>query len=230
MASQEMLDRAKGLRDRKQYTLALEAVQKVLSSDPENAEALKLKDEIEGLARTADAAGKIDQMLAEAESYLEAKRGAEAQRRLKEILALDPAHREALALSQRLDLESEMELLESEAEGRGLKEGDFVDVGKVDTPPELVKQVAPVYPGVARRMGIEGEARFLATIGIDGTVESTRFLTRIEGWDDMNEAAEKAVRKYRFTPATAGGVKVRTIVNLSVLFRSGQDIRAPYMK
>ncbi len=112
-----------------------------------------------------------------------------------------------------------MELLAMEAQGATLKEGDFLDIDEVDEKPQAIRQTPPRYPGIARRMGIEGEARFLVTIGIDGRVEEVRVLRKIEGWEQMTEAAEKAVRRYQFTPATKDGVLVRTMVNLSVVFR-----------
>lgn len=55
-------------------------------------------------------------------------------------------------------------------------------------------------------------------------------MRRIDGWDEINQEAEKAVLKYRFEPAKKGGVKVKTIVNLSVVFRLGRDSKAPMIK
>ncbi|MFN7975434.1 MAG: energy transducer TonB [Acidobacteriota bacterium] len=227
---QELLTRAKGLMDRKQYTLALETVEKVLATENGNKQALAMKEEAERLLKAAEAEGKIDQMLAEARTYIAAKANVQAAKRLKEILELVPDQAEAKKLLGDLELDSDLDLLASETSESGVKEGDFVDVDKVDVQPQLVKQVQPVYPKTAKRMGIEGEARVLATIGVDGSVEDVRVLRRIEGWDDMNDAAEKAVKRYKFSPAQKGGVKVRTIVNLSVAFRLGQDVQAPHMK
>lgn len=229
-STQDLMARAKGFMTRKEYTLALEALDKVLKAEPENKQALAMKEEAERLSKEIEAQGKIDQMLAEAKTYIDAKAAVKAAKRLKEILDLSPDNQEAKKLLEGLELDSELDLLASETEDSGVKEGDFVDIDKVDVQPQIVRQTPPVYPKTAMRMGIEGEARVLATIGIGGVVEDVRVLHRIEGWDDMNDAALKAVKHYKFSPAQKGGVKVKTIVNLSVAFRLGQDVQAPHMK
>lgn len=229
-STEDLIAKARGFMDRKQYTLALETLEKVLATEPANQAALKMKEQAAKLSGEVEAAGKLDQMLAEAKTYMQQNAVGQASKKLKEILAIDPKQSEAQALLQRLDLESEMDLLAAEGQSVSVKEGDFVALDQLDGKPEIVKQIAPVYPSVAKRMGIEGEARFLVTIGTDGSVEQIQTLRRIEGWDDMNEAAAKAVKRYRFSPAQKSGVKVKTIVNLSVVFRLAQDVRAPHMR
>lgn len=224
-----LLRKAKDYSERKEYTLALETLGSLLSQDPKNAGALELKSQVLKLSAAAQAAARVEQIFVEAKTYHEAGQSSRAQKRLKELLALDPTHSEGQALMNRLELEGEMELL-AEDQASSVKEGDFVDLDQVDQAPQLLVEAPPKYPEVARRMGIDGEVRVLATIDEKGSVGKIFVVRRIEGWDEINQEAEKAVMKYRFEPAKKDGVKVATIVNLSVVFRLGRDSKAPMIK
>lgn len=88
------------------------------------------------------------------------------------------------------------------------------------TPPEsvvagsLVKRVAPKYPDFARQSGVQGEVMFHALIGTDGTIHS---LELVAGPCALVEAAETAVKQWRFSPATQDGkpVQVDTVITVS---------------
>lgn len=219
MAAEDPIERARGLLVQGQAGLALEVLDGILATDPGNSVAQALRLEAEALAKKVDDSHRVAQMLAEAQTYVAVGQPYKAQKRLKALLELEPTNAEAMTLLEQLELESEMDLLATEASGDVIKEGDFVDLGEVDVAPQVVERVAATYPPTARRMRIEGKARFLATVGVDGRVEDLRILQKIEGWDAMNRSAEKAVKRYRFTPALKDGIKVKTIVNLAVDFR-----------
>ena len=69
--------------------------------------------------------------------------------------------------------------------------------------PTLIKHVAPDFPDVARRARIEGHVLVLFRVARDGTVSSAHAVT--SSLQLFERAAEKAVRRWRFTPATRRG-------------------------
>jgi TonB family protein len=76
-----------------------------------------------------------------------------------------------------------------------------------------VKQrVAPVYPELAKRMKITGEVKMQATVDADGKVTDVKV---ISGSSALVNAAEDAVRKWRFAPG-AGVDQVEVSVNFAM--------------
>jgi protein TonB len=65
-------------------------------------------------------------------------------------------------------------------------------------------------------MSASGTVVVQALIGKDGRVADTRVLKSIPALDD---AAEDAVRRWRFKPAQADGVPVETWVSVPIQFR-----------
>lgn len=65
----------------------------------------------------------------------------------------------------------------------------------------------PPYPGMARRMGDEGEVRLDVHVGADGRVTDIR-LRQSSGSALLDRTAIDTVRKWRFKPATVDGQPV----------------------
>ncbi len=87
----------------------------------------------------------------------------------------------------------------------------------VDAQARLVAGAAPAYPDAARAEGVEGDVRVELVVGTSGTVESARVVRGIgHGLDD---AALRAVRQFRFAPASKAGQPVRVRMAWSVQFR-----------
>lgn len=63
-------------------------------------------------------------------------------------------------------------------------------------------RVAPVYPEIAKRMRIGGVVKLEATVDADGKVTGVK---AVSGNRMLAEAAENAVKKWTFVPASAGG-------------------------
>ena len=212
------LDKVRSLMKMQQYSLALDALTPLVDGEVDGA--AELREQVVVLAAEQAEQEKIQQLLLEAETYAWAHQTSRARARLDRLLRIVPGHEGATELRARLEVESEMEFLSmEETEEEGLQEGAFVPVDEVDESPQVVRHRAPLYPREAKRQGVEGKARFLATIGPDGRVEGVRLMGPIPGWETMNESAREAVSHWRFTPATKNGVKVRTIVNVAVDFR-----------
>jgi TonB family protein len=77
---------------------------------------------------------------------------------------------------------------------------------------EIRSRVAPTYPEIARRLKIAGAIRVEATVDPDGKVIDAK---TISGNRLLSLAAEDAVRKWRFEPATAQST-VEVTVNFAI--------------
>jgi len=85
-----------------------------------------------------------------------------------------------------------------------------------DQPADPIYTVKPEWPDLAVQAGAHGTVTVQALVGPDGTVLETRLLNSIPL---LNEAAESAVRKWRFRPASAGGVPVASWVSVPLTRR-----------
>jgi TonB family protein len=90
-----------------------------------------------------------------------------------------------------------------------VQEGDLIELSAVTTPPAIVKQISPVYPQAAQRLGIGGQITVNALIDEKGDVIDTGILKGIQDDRGLGKAAEAAVRKWKFEPARKGGVAVK---------------------
>jgi len=86
----------------------------------------------------------------------------------------------------------------------------------VEDKPELVKQVMPEYPEVARKAGVEGVVYVSFVIGTAGRVSDVRAL---RGPEIFREAAVDAVKQFVFAPARHDGEPVAVRMSMPVRFR-----------
>jgi periplasmic protein TonB len=82
-------------------------------------------------------------------------------------------------------------------------------------PPKKIKDATPVYPPIARSVGVEGVVILEAIIDADGNVASVQVLRSIQLLD---HAAVDAVRQWKYTPALLNGKAVPVIVTVTVSF------------
>jgi periplasmic protein TonB len=82
--------------------------------------------------------------------------------------------------------------------------------------PSKVKDLAPVYPALARTARVEGLVIIEATIGTDGRVRDARVLRSIPLLD---AAALEAVRGWEYTPTRLNGVPIAIVMTVTVNFR-----------
>jgi len=104
--------------------------------------------------------------------------------------------------------------------GPPAKEGDLVDLTSVDTPPNLLKRVNPVYPQLAQQRGVEGTITVNALIDEKGNVIETAILKGIQDDKGLGRAAETAVGKWKFEPARKGGVAVKVWKSFLIAFKA----------
>ncbi|OGW62112.1 MAG: hypothetical protein A2V83_00100 [Nitrospirae bacterium RBG_16_64_22] len=79
-------------------------------------------------------------------------------------------------------------------------------------------RVLPAYPKMARRHGLEGTVVLRLLVAETGNVGDV-VVDAPSGCIDLDKAAIDAVRKWRFIPATRGGVAVAVWVRQPVTFR-----------
>ena len=65
---------------------------------------------------------------------------------------------------------------------------------------KIVSKVSPNYPEIAKRMNLTGTVKVMATIAPNGNVKSVQ---PVGGSPVLLQAAQDAVYKWRFAPATA---------------------------
>jgi TonB family protein len=90
-----------------------------------------------------------------------------------------------------------------------------VRVGGPVKQPTKLKNVAPVYPDIAKEARVQGVVIIDCTIGIDGRVVDAKILRSIPLLD---QAALDAVRQWEFTPTILDGVPVPLIMTVTVNF------------
>lgn len=88
----------------------------------------------------------------------------------------------------------------------------------VETPPSEISNPPPEYPELARRRGYEGSLLLDFEVRADGTCGEVRVLES-SGHDVLDEAAVRAVRQWRFRPATRWGRPIASRQRLRVTFR-----------
>jgi protein TonB len=84
-------------------------------------------------------------------------------------------------------------------------------------PPELVRRIEPGYPEAARKARQEGIVVLEAIIAASGSIEDVRVVKSAGVL--LDSAAEEAVRRWRYRPATLNGRAVRVLLTVTVAFR-----------
>ncbi|MCC6232263.1 MAG: TonB family protein [Verrucomicrobiales bacterium] len=94
---------------------------------------------------------------------------------------------------------------------------DTFDVSELEKRPEVVSQVAPVYPAELRKARIEGVVTLVFLLGEDGRVEDPR--VENSSRPEFEKPALEAVRRWRFRPGMKDGQAVKTHMRLPLRFR-----------
>ncbi len=91
----------------------------------------------------------------------------------------------------------------------------------VEVKPQVLHQVKPRYPELARRMGLEGKVVVKALVGEDGRVIAAEVVTgQPRGVEEiLGPAAVEAVLQFRFSPGMQRDRPVRVWVHVPVVFK-----------
>ena len=97
--------------------------------------------------------------------------------------------------------------------GAGGVEGAAPDIS-----PQKTYQAAPVYPEAARRNNWEGDTVLQALISSDGKPGSITVVSS-SGHPQLDQAAIRAVRRWRYRPANQGGKPVACYIRITIHFK-----------
>ncbi len=95
--------------------------------------------------------------------------------------------------------------------------GSPIEAPALDRQPRLVSHLRPVYPYKARRQGLNGTVVVEVLVSAKGRVAKAR-VVRATPENVFEDSALKAVRQWRFAPATANGKPVRARVRIPIRF------------
>lgn len=86
---------------------------------------------------------------------------------------------------------------------------------------DYLKNPAPAYPPLSRRMGEEGKVILRVLVNPQGTADSVDIKTS-SGSTRLDEAAQKTVRNWKFIPAKRGDTAVQSWVLVPIIFKLEQ--------
>ena len=89
---------------------------------------------------------------------------------------------------------------------------------KIDAPPKPHKTIKPDYPKGARQRGEQGEVVLEIRVNAAGIVDRVDVVSP-SGFSELDEAAVRAARAARFTPAKSGGSPVASTARLKLDFK-----------
>ena len=89
---------------------------------------------------------------------------------------------------------------------------------KVDAPPKPHRAIKPDYPKGARQRGEQGDVVLEIRVNDVGTVDRVEVVSSC-GFSELDEAAVRAAKAARFTPAKSGRRAVASTARLTLTFR-----------
>ena len=89
---------------------------------------------------------------------------------------------------------------------------------KIDAPPKPHKTIKPDYPKGARQRGEQGDVVLEIRVNAAGIVDRVDIVFSC-GFSELDEAAVRAARTARFTPAKSGGSPVASTARLTLNFK-----------
>ena len=89
---------------------------------------------------------------------------------------------------------------------------------KIDAPPKPHKTIKPDYPKGARQRGEQGDVVLEIRVNAAGIVDRVDIVSP-SGFSELDEAAVRAARTARFTPAKSGGSPVASTARLTLSFK-----------
>jgi periplasmic protein TonB len=95
--------------------------------------------------------------------------------------------------------------------------GVFLVVSGI-TAPKIIKSARPNYPPEAMRAKIQGRVKMELVVQADGTVGEVRVVRSVDRKFGLDDAAVKAVKEMRFTPAMKDGVAVPVLLSTEMDF------------
>ena len=89
---------------------------------------------------------------------------------------------------------------------------------RLDAPPKPKRNIRPDYPKGARQRGEQGDVVLEIRVSAEGTVDDVKVATS-SGFAELDEAAVKAARAAKFSPARSGHDPVASMARLTLSFK-----------
>lgn len=86
---------------------------------------------------------------------------------------------------------------------------------------DYLRNPAPPYPPLARRMGEEGKVLLRVSVNAQGTADSVEIKTS-SGSERLDDSAQRTVRNWKFIPAKRGDAAVQSWVLVPIIFKLEQ--------
>lgn len=145
---------------------------------------------------------------------------------ITEAVASRPVQRETMETS--IAVEPARVHVAASAPGRGSAAGEASrgqrhagassQEGYSEAMPRYRENRPPVYPGLARQRGYEGDVLIAAEVRSDGSIGAAR-IKRSSGYASLDQSALEAVRAWRFEPARRMGSPVDAWVEIPIRFK-----------
>jgi TonB family protein len=97
-----------------------------------------------------------------------------------------------------------------------VEHGGVYEVGGDVLPPKVIREVSPKYTRAAKRARLQGVCVLSVIVGTDGRVHHIQVKKQLG--KGLDERATKALKKYRFQPATLNGKPVPVLIDIDVWF------------
>ena len=89
---------------------------------------------------------------------------------------------------------------------------------RLDAPPKPKRNIRPDYPKGARQRGEQGDVILEIRVNAEGTVDDVR-VSSSSGFAELDEAAVKAAKAAKFSPARSGRDPVASTARLKLQFK-----------
>ena len=89
---------------------------------------------------------------------------------------------------------------------------------RLDAPPKPKRNIKPDYPKGARQRGEQGDVILEIRVNAEGTVDDVKVATS-SGFAELDEAAVKAAKAAKFSPARSGRESVVSTARLKLQFK-----------
>lgn len=83
---------------------------------------------------------------------------------------------------------------------------------------DYLQNPKPVYPGMSKRLGEQGQVIHSVLIGVDGLPISAQ-LVQSSGFDRLDQAAYAAVMRWRYVPGKRNGVPTAMSFNVPIVWQ-----------
>ena len=89
---------------------------------------------------------------------------------------------------------------------------------RLDAPPKPKRNIKPDYPKEARQRGEQGDVVVEIRVNAEGTVDAVT-VAASSGFPELDEAAVRAARAAKFSPARSGRDPVASTARLKLQFK-----------